>query len=338
VFIDTDDLVDLDGLFDVVASETEVLILVASEGVLMRPWCVGELVTAMDRGVEGICLRLPDFRHPDDDFIDDYQSYVIDLSVLTSRGIGVSEMQNAIRWACGLPWVTVPAALNDAKMQEVVEEAATRRGSPPAAHVRHATSSKTSPTPLSAAMTARSARTVVHSTKPTEIRAIAAPREVEHCNYIVRDDLNLEATCTGMILARLLYPHFAHVPEELPKVLGIGEPLPLTAKRVIFICTNGALEQENVLTTLSRALDAGARFIPVLLDDDFRFPTACFGRKHFELAQKVAGTASGATALTEAVGDLFKIVALPFHSDVATELALKGQALEIAERLHRRSP
>merc|ERR1719293_349459 len=48
VFIDTDNLVDLDGLFDVVASETEVLILVASEGVFMRPWCIGELVTAME--------------------------------------------------------------------------------------------------------------------------------------------------------------------------------------------------------------------------------------------------------------------------------------------------
>lgn len=356
VFIDTDNLVDLDGLFDVVACETEVLILVASEGVFLRPWCVGELVTAMERGVEGIRLLLPDFRQPDDEFIDDYQSYVGDLSVLSSRGIGVSQVQNAIRWACGLPWVAVPAALNDAKMHEVIEKATSckrveEQRVEELPEVQSSSSSRTSTTDsisacssraaVSAACSSRAAVSVMSKyrtflgTTSMEIAAIVAPGEVEHCNYIVRDELNLEATCTGMILARLLYTHFAHVPEELPKVLGIGEPLPLAAKKVIFICTNGALEQENVLTTLSRGLDAGAKFIPVLLDDDFRFPTACFVREHFELAQKVAGTASGATALAEAVGDIFKMVALPFHSDVATELALKGQALEIAERLHR---
>jgi hypothetical protein len=346
VFIDTDNLVDLDGLFEVVASETEKLILVASEGVFLRPWCVGELVTAMERGVEGIRLMLPDFRHPDDEFIEHYQSYVGDLSVLSSRGIGIGEVQSAIQWACGLPWVAVPAALSDVKMHEVVEQVTSCKRVEEPSEVRryevgHTTSWRTSTTnPISvcssrAAVSVRSTYRMFRGTKVMEIAAIAAPREVEHCNYIARDELNLEATCTGMILARLLYPHFAHVPEELPKVLDIGEPLPLTAKKVIFICTNGALEQENVLTTLSRGLDAGVRFIPVLLDDDFRFPTACFVREHFELAQKVAGTASGATALAEAVGDIFKIVALPFHSDVATELALKGQALEIAERLHR---
>jgi len=128
---------------------------------------------------------------------------------------------------------------------------------------------------------------------------------------------------------------FAHVPEELPKALGTAEPLPPTAKKVILVCTNGALEQENVLATLSRGLGAAAQFLPVLLDDDFRFPTACFAREHAEMLQKVAGTVSGATALGEAVGDIFKIVALPFHADAATELALNSQALEIAERLRR---
>jgi hypothetical protein len=138
-----------------------------------------------------------------------------------------------------------------------------------------------------------------------------------------------------MILARLLYRHFVHVPEELPKVLGIGEPLPTTAKIVIFMCTNGTLEQENMLSALSRGIDAAANFCLVQLDDDFRFPTASFVREHFELLQRVAGTVSGATALAEAVTDIFKIVALPFHPVAATELVLNSQALNIAERLRR---
>jgi len=337
VFLDTDNLINLDGLFEVVASETEVIILVASEGVFMRPWCVGELATAMDRGVEGIRLLLPGFRHPDEEFIDDYQSYAGDLSVLSSRGIGISKVQDAIRWACGLPWVKVPASLNTVKMHGLVEEMTGCMRMEEQKDVRLTLSLRTNSTnPISkGVVSVGSADRMFRGPTLMENAVSAVRREVGHRNYIVCDELNFEATCTSMILARLLYPFFAHVPEELPKALGTAEPLPPTAKKVILVCTNGALEQENVLATLSRGLGAAAQFLPVLLDDDFRFPTACFAREHAEMLQKVAGTVSGATALGEAVGDIFKIVALPFHADAATELALNSQALEIAERLRR---
>ncbi|CAK0806371.1 unnamed protein product [Prorocentrum cordatum] len=282
----------------------------------MRPWCVGELATAMDRGVEGIRLLLPGFRHPDEEFIDVYQSYAGDLSVLSSRGIGISKVQDAIRWACGLPWVKVPASLNTVKMHGLVEEMTGCMRMEEQKDVRLTLSLRTNSTnPISkGVVSVGSADRMFRGPTLMENAVSAVRREVGHRNYIVCDELNFEATCTSMILARLLYPFFAHVPEELPKALGTAEPLPPTAKKVILVCTNGALEQENVLATLSRGLGAAAQFLPVLLDDDFRFPTACFAREHAEMLQEVAGTVSGATALGEAVGDIFKIVALPFHS------------------------
>ena len=45
-FIDSDDLKDLDKLFDYVGSDTANFLVIGSKEVLLRPCCVGEIVTA----------------------------------------------------------------------------------------------------------------------------------------------------------------------------------------------------------------------------------------------------------------------------------------------------
>ena len=46
VFVDSDDLSNLDRLFDIVGSNVETLVVLASKSVYVRPWCVGEIATA----------------------------------------------------------------------------------------------------------------------------------------------------------------------------------------------------------------------------------------------------------------------------------------------------
>ena len=46
VFLDSDELQDLDSLFECVRSQVAFLVPLLTPGLMMRPWCVGELATA----------------------------------------------------------------------------------------------------------------------------------------------------------------------------------------------------------------------------------------------------------------------------------------------------
>merc|ERR1719160_2202520 len=46
VFMDSDDLQDLDLLFGYVCSHTENFVIIISPELFKRPWCIGEMVTA----------------------------------------------------------------------------------------------------------------------------------------------------------------------------------------------------------------------------------------------------------------------------------------------------
>ncbi len=66
VFIDSDHLDDLDGLFDIVKVRTGRLVVYLTADTLRRPWCVGEVTTAfhakvhmLDAPASLYCLGLP---------------------------------------------------------------------------------------------------------------------------------------------------------------------------------------------------------------------------------------------------------------------------------------
>merc|ERR1712048_1549301 len=51
VWIDCDDLTNLEMLFDYVGSQSDNVVILISKELFMRPWCMGELVTSYLRGV-----------------------------------------------------------------------------------------------------------------------------------------------------------------------------------------------------------------------------------------------------------------------------------------------
>ena len=98
VFIDTDNLTDLSRLFTYVSNDTNTLVLLASPRVLTRKWCMGELVVARLAGVETVLLSFPGFRTPEEAFIAHYASIVPDVKEFSVYGIGMSEVQETLRW------------------------------------------------------------------------------------------------------------------------------------------------------------------------------------------------------------------------------------------------
>ena len=66
VFLDSDNLKDLNRLFDVVRDDTVAIILLLSKQLLLRPWCVGEITTAYLNHVPMELIEFSDYEPPTD--------------------------------------------------------------------------------------------------------------------------------------------------------------------------------------------------------------------------------------------------------------------------------
>lgn len=65
IFIDSDNLTQLDELFDIVRCKVGRLVVYLTQSTLTRPWCAGEIVTAtLAKQVEVRCIRTPSFVPP----------------------------------------------------------------------------------------------------------------------------------------------------------------------------------------------------------------------------------------------------------------------------------
>jgi len=70
VFLDCDNLDNLDTLFEVVGNHVETLIIVASKDVFLRPWCAGEMTYARLKGVPITVIEMPGWEAPEKDVIE----------------------------------------------------------------------------------------------------------------------------------------------------------------------------------------------------------------------------------------------------------------------------
>eukprot|EP00403_Amphidinium_massartii_P033208 CAMPEP_0178447836 /NCGR_PEP_ID=MMETSP0689_2-20121128/41642_1 /TAXON_ID=160604 /ORGANISM="Amphidinium massartii, Strain CS-259" /LENGTH=1568 /DNA_ID=CAMNT_0020072939 /DNA_START=10 /DNA_END=4713 /DNA_ORIENTATION=- len=99
IFIDTDDLQNLDGLFDTVRTRIRRLIVYLSKGTLARPWCCGEVVTAYVNRVPTVVVYARDFVMYERRSKDDW-SELLDFrnSCLLQYGISIENVVQAYKW------------------------------------------------------------------------------------------------------------------------------------------------------------------------------------------------------------------------------------------------
>eukprot|EP00971_Amphidinium_carterae_P262609 5209183-Amphidinium_carterae.1 len=67
IFIDSDDLIELDKLFDIVKTRVKLLLVYLTRDTLMRPWCVGEITTNWACRGKVATVKTPSFIHPSED-------------------------------------------------------------------------------------------------------------------------------------------------------------------------------------------------------------------------------------------------------------------------------
>merc|ERR1719440_976333 len=108
VFVDSDDLTDLPMLFEYVASQTDIFVMVYSQGFVYRPWCMGEIVVARKNNVRSVRVIFPGTTPPDKAFIDQYDSIVPGVEKLYEYAISLNDVQDALTWIGSTESIPMP--------------------------------------------------------------------------------------------------------------------------------------------------------------------------------------------------------------------------------------
>jgi len=113
-FVDCDDLNDPTRVLNYVGQDTETLVVLGSPELLTRKWCVGEICTARIQRVDTVVLALPGYVEPDKTFIESYSSIVPDITELANYNLGLTEVEETLRWISTVPTIAVPFLTPDA--------------------------------------------------------------------------------------------------------------------------------------------------------------------------------------------------------------------------------
>jgi len=122
-FIDSDDLKNLDELFDIVKCRVGWLVVYLTSDTLRRPWCAGEITITFQTHQRLVPVRTPSFRPPSDSELEDVSTY-LDLSdtSLVQYGITNAFISEAFKWLLQKQTVDVRADLiGRARIHDVVD-------------------------------------------------------------------------------------------------------------------------------------------------------------------------------------------------------------------------
>jgi len=96
-FLDSDNLVDLEVLFDIVKSSVAHFVILLTRDTLRRPWCVGELVIALEAKLPITRLLHPSFQNPTESDFSDITAYIPQIGGLVDFHIDSSRIVPALR-------------------------------------------------------------------------------------------------------------------------------------------------------------------------------------------------------------------------------------------------
>jgi len=296
VWLDCDDLQNLEMLFDYVGSQSEAVVIHMSKELFLRPWCMGELVTAKLKNVKMFPVRFPDFEDLTDEFIANYTSYV-DISNLTPFFISLEMIQDMLAYVSD----TKPLALPKNLAPYVIDGLARwlETGA------------------------------VEFKEKPDDSQTFKVVVVVDHSNW--------EAVSTALVLVEYVRNESSDI-MLMPGVLPPEAAIPSKAEYAAFVCSNGAFANPVYIKTLLAAEKQRTRFIPIISEDAFRFPSKALLEEIQTLAPKIFaphGIKEAPSFIMSAISTIFKEIAVVFSPQdySSNELLLQTKAKVVLGRI-----
>ena len=260
VFLDADDLEDLNLLFGHVANDTDTLVVICTSEILARPWCVGEMTTARLHDVDTVLVVLPCFTWPTDNFFTKYASHVPGISELAKFGISVHMAQMTLSWLHSRPRVRLPPKILLSVADAVAGKLVSRKRG----------RCEYSPQPGVES-------TSLESPAEHVVQQLEDPKALLSCNAVVIvEQGNWEGVCAALLVRELLVPHLSTALEMVPRVLSKDDSLPPGTACALVLCTNGCFDSVHFSKQVLEAAATGVHFIPVVAEGNFHFPTDAF--------------------------------------------------------------
>ncbi|CAJ1422704.1 unnamed protein product [Effrenium voratum] len=301
VFLDCDHLQSLEYLFDYVATQSQNMVLLLSNELLMRPWCLGELTASYLKQprIRMIPIYWADFICPDDDFIQNIKS-VVDIASLLPHGITTEMIEDSLHWMRSLPFLRLPRAL-DGKVMDT----------------------------LAGVLISGS---FVGKVIQRELQSTGGKMEV----CVVADHTNIEACATAMVLCKTVQPFLSTAPHLAPHFLLEHETLQPTTRVVIFLLSTGAFFQPFFMKATVRAAELHASML-LINADGFKFSGKVL--KDFKQRAPMRFASSGLTAqpveMSQLIQCMMKETALNLwlHEFSCSEDVLRVKAKNVADQL-----
>ena len=111
----------------------------------------------------------------------------------------------------------------------------------------------------------------------TSYEQLEDPGATVTCKAVmIVDRGNWEGTCAALQVREMLVPQLSTAAKEVPHVLTEDDALPPDTDCALVLCTNGCFHSAHFARQVLAAAAAGVRFIPVVAEENFRFPTEAF--------------------------------------------------------------
>lgn len=99
IFLDSDNLLELDLTFEIVRASTETHVAIGTPDVFRRMWCAGEITTALANNIRVVIVMCDDYMHPDEAYLNVLESAwsAEEVHTLASFGLVLPRIKDAYR-------------------------------------------------------------------------------------------------------------------------------------------------------------------------------------------------------------------------------------------------
>jgi hypothetical protein len=312
VFLDSDQLEELDLIFDTVRTDTKNLVILHTKMTLTRPWCAGEITTAVTNRIPIVPVSCNDYVPPDE-------------RALALLDVIWSEQQKYTLGQYGIELERIKDAFRLLVMQEQAVAGSTHFISPQITLDRFAPMTTQDRVIMQAAERTKTPGMMNFSSEVKVSSAVTSARIV-----VAGSAQDAESRCTCEVFREMVQAHLkvivvtAHSPDDAPPHLR-------TAEYLVVLLSKGLLQDsvfiEVLLTCETMRKAEPMDIVTVLADGYFHFPSPDF---YSSLEGQGAEGALVATSFRR----MLNILALPL-SPAGSIGIMTTQVSEICRRFRR---
>mmetsp|Transcript_92918 Transcript_92918/g.194207 ORF Transcript_92918/g.194207 Transcript_92918/m.194207 type:complete len:643 (+) Transcript_92918:374-2302(+) len=300
VFLDSDDLLDLRSLFDTVSEDVETLVVLCTQELLLRPYCLGEITTAYLDNVDTTPVNIA-FKHPTSAFISHIKDSV-DLQGLSEVGINAHHVKLALGWFRNLEAINYPPSSSVADVILLAQNLIPGRS-------------------MKSFSTDHIGK---HQTGPTNLLVDIV---------LAADGSNFNALASATILQKFLSAREIRVATFHEIMISPGDIDfdTFSFHCMAVICTAGCWMDSEFMLSFRTATHMKASCLAIIADETFALPTPDIIRGIKERLEK-SDPDEEADGVLETINFTFKLIALPLAVNGSWP-TLQTQCATVCDRL-----